>query len=248
MDNKTTFEKYNPDVAGLVTKEVNGLTLVWSEQLERFTLPVPDRSPFQIIFDEFSGKLIQVENADFIYRDRTAQAPDGTSIREQVFIGRIPKKRPGAQDVEFEEVVVPDAEVLKKLIESRKLQIKRAFLDNLLAVNSAFLVGSLISVGFFFWYFIGSLEVWAVALSTGAAPALGEVGYVLIWAIGIIVLGFVAKYTLPALFRRGSSVAFESFQAPEKEAQTTNINVNVNQGSRTGGSNGAQSYVDNRQI
>lgn len=248
MDNKTTFEKYNPDVAGLVTKEVNGLTLVWSEHLERFTLPVPDRSPFQIIFDELSGKLIQVENADFIYRDRTAQAPDGTSIREQVFIGRIPKKRPGAQDVEFEEVVVPDAEVLKKVIEARKLELKRAFLDNLLAVNSAFLFGSIISVGFFFWYLIGSLEVWAVALSTGAAPALGEVGYVLIWAIGIIVLGFVAKYTLPALFRRGSSVAFESFQAPEKEAQTTNINVNVNQGSRTGGSNGAQSYVDNRQI
>jgi hypothetical protein len=254
MDNKTTFEKYNPDVTALVTKDVNGLTLVWSEELERYVLPVPDRSPFQIVFDEISGKLVQVEvkveNADFIYRDRTAQAPDGTKFRERVFIGRIPKKGTGidgAQDVEFEEVIVPDPEVQRALIEARKLQLKRVFIENILAINAAFLVGSLISVVFFFWYLISSLDVFIVALSTGAAPALGEVGYVLIWAVGIVLLAFFGKYTLPALFRRGPSVSFESFQPTKEETQTTNINVNVNQGSRTSGG-GAQAYVDNRQL
>ena len=237
---KTTFEKYNPDVAG-VTKEVNGLTLVWSEELERFVLPVGNRSPFQIVFDELSGNLIQVQNADFIYADRKAQAPDGTVIQERVFIGRIPRKKPGAQDVEFEEVFVPDPEVQRALIRARWLELKKVFVEHLLAVNATFLLGSILSVVVFFWYFISNLGTLVKSLTTGAAPAIGEFGYVLIWVIGAIVLGFVAKYTLPALFRRSSFAIYEEEPSSSPEAnQNTTINVNVNQGSRTGGDNSAQ--------
>lgn len=245
---KTVFEKYNPDVAG-VTKQINGLTLVWDEGAELFVLPVGKQSPFQIVFDEPSGQLIQVQNADFIYRDRTAQAPDGTKIQERIFIGRIPKKKPGATDVDFEEIFLPDPEVQKAIIRAKVLELKKVFVEQLLAVNAVFLIGSIVSLVFFFYYLITRLDVLVAALTTGAAPALGEFGYVLIWGVGLVALGFLAKYTLPALFRRRNTVdEYESETPTRGESQTTNVNVNINQGSRTFGSNGAQGYINNREI
>lgn len=246
---KTNFERFNPETAG-VTKAVNGLILVWSEELERFVLPVGKESPFQIIFDEPSGQLIQIQNADFIYRDRTASAPDGTTIREQVFIGRIPKKKPGAQDVEFEEVYLPDPEVQKRMIAAKIREAKLVFIQHLIAVNQAFFVGALISVGFFFWYLIDSIGIIAASFATGASPAIAEFGYFFVWGVGLVVVGFVAKYTLPALFRRRGEYFEEdpvSTSGSGREEQT--INITVNQGSRTGGNNSsAQGFVDNRQI
>lgn len=245
---KTTFEKYNPDVAG-VTKQVNGLTLVWDEGAELFVLPVGKQSPFQIVFDEPTGQLIQIQNADFIYRDRTAQAPDGTRIQERIFIGRIPKKKAGATDVDFEEVFLPDPEVQKALIKAKFLDLKRTFIEHLLAVNTVFLIGSVVSLVFFFYYLITRLDVFVDALTTGAAPALGEFGYLLIWVVGLVLLGFFAKYALPPLFRRRNVVEGEyEDDRPTRESQTTNVNVNINQGSRTFGTNGAQGYVNNREL
>jgi len=245
---KTTFEKYNPDVAG-VTKEVNGLTLVWDEGVELFVLPVGKKSPFQIIFDEPSGQLIQVQNADFIYRDRRAESPDGTKIQERVFIGRIPKKKPGTTDIDFEEIFLPDPDVQKAIIRAKVLELKKVFIEHLLAVNRLFLVGSVVSIVFFFWYLITGLDILAAALTIGAAPALGEVGYLLVWGVGLVGLGFLAKYTVPALLRRRNTDAeYETEYAGRESAQNTTINVNVNQGNRTSGDNGAQGYVNNRQL
>jgi hypothetical protein len=242
------FERFNAQTAGK-TKDVNGLILVWSDELERFVLPTKTAAPFQIIFDEPTGKLIQIENADFFYRDRTAKAPDGTTFNEKILIGRIPKKRPGGQDVDFEEVYVPDPEVQKALIRSKFLELQRLFIENLIAAQALFLVGSLISVVVFFYYLICELDVLTIALTTGAAPALGEVGYLVVVVLGLVLVGFFLKHTLPALFRRTSNPfegEYEPAGTPTAKSEAA-VNITVNQNSGAGGSS-AQGFINNREI
>lgn len=250
------FERFNPEAAKVITKQVHGLTLVWDEAAERFALPTSSKAQVKLLFDEPTDTFIQatVNDPDFYYRDRTAEGPDGVKVRERVFIGRRPKSgKLGDGYSDYEEVVIPDPEIEKAIIQAKILQIKRSFVESLAASQALFLFGLMASVVVLFYHIITGLHIVAEAFTVGAAPALGEVGYLAVWAVALVVGGLFLKYSVPFLFRSSGAKHYSSGSEEEDGDVDTSVNINITQnsgkGTQTfGAGTTAQGFVDSRKL
>lgn len=233
----------------LPTKEVKGLTLVWSPEDLRYVLPLtePEKAKFKILFDEQTDTFIQVmvNNPDFYYRDRKVTSPDGATFQEKIFIGKTPQGDP---------IELPDPKVQMAINQARKLELKRLFIENLIAAQGAVYLGLILSVGFFFYYLITGLPVVAESFTTGSLLAMHEVGYYFAWVLGLIVGGFILKYTVPALLSARSkspepdlyATASPGSGSGNAGASEASVNITVTQNSGAG--NRAQSFVNDRDL
>ena len=117
---QSNFKNFNEQTTDIKTKSVNGLTLVWSEPDNRFMVPLPEpeKAGTKILWDDDANVFFQIAitNPSFVYRDRTATSPDGTTIQERILIGR---------DKTGEQIEIPDPEFLKTLVLSKKLQLQK---------------------------------------------------------------------------------------------------------------------------
>lgn len=227
----------------LPTKEVNGLTLIWSPDDGRYLLPMPEGSTkYKFAFDEPTGKFIQIliNDPDFFYRDRKVTQADGATYQEKIFIGRNPQGEPQE---------LPDPEAQKAINLARSLELKRLFIENLIAAQGAIFLGLMISVGVFFYYLVTGLKVVAESFTTGSLLAVHEVGYYFAWGVGIIGAGFLLKYLVPALLSARKTEYEDTYQAPRATSgagSDASVNITVTQNSGSG--NRAQSFVNDRDL
>lgn len=241
------FSNFNNEATQIKTKTVNGLTLVWSEPDKRFMVPFPqtEQPSSKILWDDDNNIFFQViiENPDFIYRDRTATSPDGTTIQERILIGR---------DKSGERIEIPDPEFLQLQITSKKLQLQNQVLESAQSWFGMFFLGVAVCIIVFFWNLFSSVGVVASSFATGSTFAMTEIGYYLSWVLGLLAGAIVLKFMVPVLFR--SSLA--SFGTSDRnntdteQTQTpiTNINVTHIQGNRGSNASTAQDFINNRQL
>lgn len=243
---QTNFTQFNADATDIKTREYNGLTLIWSPEDERFMLPLPTMEvPKQkILFDEPTNTFIQItiDNPAFVYRDRTATAPDGTVLQERIFIGR---------DKAGNTVEIPDPDFQKALIVSEGQKLRLQLLNAAQMSIPVFVIGVLVCLVSFFWSLAGSLGMVAESFATGSVVAMKEVGYLLAWGAGILVGGLILWHVVPALFRmRTTSTDYDTATATGTEqTASTHITVNNITGSgNTGTGNTAQDYINGRRL
>lgn len=239
------FTEFNDDATAIKTKQVNGLTLVWSEPDKRFMLPQPEpeSAGTKILWDDDAATFIQITiaNPSFVYRDRTATSPDGTQLRERIFIGR---------DKTGQTVELNDPEFQMALIQSKKLELQNSFLDMAKGWFAMLFIGVAVALVAFFWNLVTSVGVVAESFATGSTMAMESVGYWLAVGIGVLVGAFVLKYAVPALFRGSLSVFdVESDAAADAATQSPITNVNVTHIQGNGGSStNAQDFINQRKI
>ena len=233
------FSQFNAEATEIKTKEVNGLTLVWSPEDGRFVLPMPEpeKAKFKLLFDEPTGNFIQVliNTPDFFYRDRKATSPDGSVFQERIFIGR---------DKQGQTVEIPDPDFQKALIEAKLLEVKKSALDLLGSSTALFFIGVLVSLVAFFWQVISNVGVVAASFSTGSAAAMAEAGYYLTWVVGLLIGGFILRFTVPLLFKIKTHDYTPGQATGGDQTTATNIVVNNIQG----GGSSAQDLVNGRRL
>lgn len=222
------------------TKTVNGLTLVWSESDNRFMLPIQDEGQKKILWDEQSNVFIEVmiQNASFIYRDRTATKTDGTTIQERLLIG----KNAAGQQVE-----IADPEFLKQVILSKKLEFQKQLIESAQSASGFFLVGLIITIVMFFWELVSSLSLVAESFALGSKEAMNEVGYFLSWIAGILVIVLLAKFLVPLIWRTSMS-SFVSTIEESQDASTQQPVTNINVTHIQNGGHSAQDFINNRHV
>lgn len=244
---QSNFTTFNDQATEIKTKQVNGLTLVWSEQDKRFMVPMPEpeKAGTKILWDDDANVFFQITitNPSFVYRDRTATSPDGTTIQERILIGR---------DKTGEQIEIPDPDFLKTLILSKKLQLQKQILESAQSWFAMFFFGVAVAIVVFFWNLVSSVGVVASSFATGSTLAMSEVGYYLSWGVGLIVGGFLLKFLVPLLFR-SSIGAFGTtggnITEPEQTQQPiTNINVTHIQGNGGSTASTAQDFINNRTL
>lgn len=243
---QTNFTQFNADATNIKTREYNGLTLVWSPEDSRFMLPLPDMTEpkRKILFDEEANTFIQIiiDNPAFVYRDRTATAPDGTVLQERIFIGR---------DKDGNTVEIPDPDFQKALIFSEGQKLRLQLLNAAQLSVPVFVLGVIVCLLTFFWNLAGSLGMVAESFATGSMTAMNEVGYLLAWGAGVLVAALALWYVVPALFRMRTTSTDYGTATPTgtEQTSTTNITVNNITGSgNTGAGNTAQDYINGRRL
>lgn len=213
-------------------KVVQGLTLQWSPQDNRWMLPVPENAPIRFLYDEQENRFVQVANTqpDYLSRTRTVTQADGSSIQEQLVIG-------------YNE----SAERARLL--QKKMKLESAVLDTANGMVHVLYAGLLVSAAVFFWNLAASMGLIISAFAVGTSAAISEAGYIIGWiAMGIIIL-FAGKYILPILLKKSNVVTTQDhYTAQPDNAQSsapkaeTHIHVNTFQGSH----GTAQDYINNR--
>lgn len=239
------FTSFNADATGIETKEYKGLTLVWSPEDQRYMLPLPSMElPQQkTLFDEPTGSFIQVTINDpaFIYRDRTATAPDGTVLQERIFIGR---DRFGKQ------VEIPDPDFQKALLSSKIQGLKLQMAEAAQMTIPLFFIGVIVCAISFFWTLAEQAGMIAKSFATGSLTAMSEIGYLVAWVAGLLVLGVVLWFVVPAVFRAARRTAepapVAAMDAPKTDTQTTATNIVVN--NIHGSGNTAQDFVSRKEV
>lgn len=249
MQNQKATIVTDPEPNQPETKNWNGIPLVWEPDFNRYMLPLPEpeKAKKKILFDETTGTFIQImiDNPLFYYRDRTATAPDGTVLNERVFIG---KDRKG--DV----IEIGDPYFQRALIENKKLMIMKHAVDLSGAMVGVFAIGVIVAMIAFFWNLVKSAGIMAEAFAAGSVASMMVVGSYAAWIIGLVIAGFLLKYSIPMLFRRNPSTDsdssgeswFGSGSGSDGDDEKTTIIVQNIRGSDN--TNGAQNYVNGRKI
>lgn len=236
MQYETNFQRFNKEAAGVKTKDFNGTTLVWSEEDGRFILPMPEKSKFKFVFDEDSGTIVQVviKDPDFYYHETASTAADGSTTRNRVYFG----KNNGE--------AIPDPEHEKALIDAKVLQMRKTLIYGAGAALSLTIIGGLVSIGYFFYYLIVGIEPLVASFTTGSVLAMTEIGYYGIWVVGFLVVGLVLKFGLPFLLSSNEDDNQEPRTTSGSPQNDASVNITVNQ--NTGAGNGAQAFVNNRDL
>lgn len=239
MQHETNFQRFNKQATQVKTKDFNGVTLVWSEDDNRFILPMPEKSKFKFILDEESGTILQVvmNDPDVYYRETISTAADGSTVHNRVFAG----KKMNANGEE-----IPDPEHEKALIDAKILQMRKTLVTGAGAAVSLTIIGGLVSIGYFFYYLIVGIEPLVASFTTGSVLAMTEIGYYGIWVVGFLVVGFLLKFGLPALLSSGNDDVQDYRTGTGSPQNDASVNITVNQ--NTGAGNGAQAFVNNRDL
>lgn len=238
---QSNFTQFNAAATDVRTKEHKGLTLVWSEPDKMFMVPQPEGAQSKILFDDEHDTFIQVTITDpsFVYRDRTATAPDGTQLRERLYIFK-----------DGNRVELPDPDAQRALLTARINEFKLQLVGASQLAVPVVAIGAAVCLLSFFWTLAGSAGIIAESFATGSVAAMHEVGYLLAWAVGGIIGFAILYYGVPALFRMRSASAtdYDDPVAPRsatnEQASTTNIVVNH----ITGSGNTAQDYINRRDV
>jgi hypothetical protein len=246
-DMNTNFQTFKTD--DVQTKTVNGLTLVFDPDLNKFVLPVETKSGKRILYDDATNQFIEVliANGGFMYHERTASG-DGIDLTERVFVSANGSNPKLAIDA-----ITPES------IASEKLKFQKQIIDAANGVVPFLYIGTAISVVVFFWQLIAQLDVIVAAITVGSTAAMTEIGYLFVWAIGGILLLFVLFRGVPLLFRAGAttneSPGSEFYTGDETngeaggDATVTNIFINNAKNVNGGvGNAGAQDFINNRKM
>jgi len=235
------FTAFNEPATTVRTKEHRGLTLVWSEPDQRFMLPQPDGARAKTLFDDATETFYQVtiNDPDFVYRDRTATAPDGTTMRERLYIFK-----------DGNRVELPDPDAQRALLRARLNEFKLQLVAASQMAVPVVMIGAVVCLISFFWTLAGSAGIIAESFATGSVAAMQEVGYLLAWAVGGLFALAVLYYGVPALFRmrRTTATDYDDPVTPTRPAneQTSTTNIVVNH--ITGSGNNAQDYINRRDV
>lgn len=220
------------------TKEVNGLTLVFDEDINQFVLPEKSTLQVRLVYDFTDNKFVEfimpgnggsentisiveksVENSEFKYTER-------------VYLKKIPKQ-------------------IQADIEHQKMLFKKQLI---ISANGLFTL-TVICLGIsIIWFFVNlafNIGPIVSSITAGAAGAFQEIGVLLSWLIGGIMALFVVTKLLPLLFAAKIPRSTDHEEA-ENEQQigdknVTNIYVN-NAKNVTGGVSNAQDYINQRNV
>lgn len=232
------FMAFNAEATEVRTMEHNGLTLVWSEPDGRFMLPQPEGAKSKILFDDTARTFIQVTitNPAFVYRDRTATAPDGTTMQERLLIAR---------DKSGNEIEIPDADFQKLILNGKILAFKQRFVEMALGWIPMLYLGVITCMAAFFWNLASAAGLLAKAFATGSAAAITQVGYLFACGAGLLIALLFIWYVVPKLFKvRQIPEVYYTDPNEQPTNNTTNIVVNNIHGS----GNTAQDYINGRRL
>ncbi|MGL6009670.1 MAG: hypothetical protein ACRC1D_09465 [Culicoidibacterales bacterium] len=218
------------------TKVIQGLTLVFDDELQKYVYPLPPESGKRIMYDDATNQLLEIviANGGMMYQERTV---DG--VTERVFV----------------QANAPSLSVTPDMIQAEKLKLQKQFLDAANGIVPMLYIGFGISAIVFFYNLICNLDVFVKAIAEGSSSAISEVSYLLFWVAGIAFLAFFVFRGVPLLF----SIRFRQNidddvlptepKQPGTESTTTNIYINnaKNVGGNVGNAN-AQDFIDNRNI
>jgi len=219
-------------------KQVNGVTLHWSETYQKWAVPMPEKAKMDMVLDEETGQLMPVmRGAVVLQRFRQVTMPDGAVVMEMTLYG----DELEAQKMQIEKAA-RQAQLEKSLFQLETWKTVR---------NSQWLivVGVVASIGTFFWNICTALASTAGLIGVNVALALSEITYFAVWGVGVLLAGLVLKFVLPLLFRKSAPLNVDILTADPVAQQPTrgdgdiNIFVNKNNGTMTG-----QDMVTNRNL
>lgn len=213
------------------TKEVNGITLNWSEADKKWELPLPESAPHRLLLDETTGKFLPVLNhGSMVFRQREATAPDGTRIIEQTMF------RDNTQAATPETI-----EAQKLAILARQLEAKLQLWESLVQMRPIFVGGMFITMCAAFWAVFSAVDAMAGMIAKSVVLALTELAYFAVWIVGGMAVLFIVYWVVKHAFSgKQSQDVTQDFatQETQEAPKEGNINIIVQQG---GGLFGAQS-------
>ncbi len=219
-------------------KEVNGLKLVYDEDINQFILPEKSTLYIRTVYDFSQNKFVEfvlpgngteeetvsileksVENLDFKYTER-------------VYLKRIPVQ-------------------IKTDIENQKMLFKKQLI---VSANGLFTLTAICLAISVIWFFINLLINMGpiiAAVTNGAASAFQDIGVVLSWLIGAIMALFVITKLLPLLFavKVPKATDYEDAEGEQQSGDKNVTNIYVNNAKNvTGGVGNAQDYINQRKV
>lgn len=218
------------------TKEVNGVTLTWSDADRKWEFPVPESAQIRLLLDETTGKFLPVLNhGNMIFRQREATAPDGTRIIEQTVFRDTQAATP--------ESIAEQ----KRAIIAQQLQVKLQFWESLVHLRPLFVLGAFVTMCASLWAIFSAVDAMAGMIAKSVVLALTEVAYFAVWIVGGLALLFIVRFAVRHLFssQEPETETLQPIQTPEKEGD---VIINVQRGSGFFGaqSSPAQQIVSNR--
>lgn len=212
------------------TKEVNGITLNWSEADKRWELPLPESAPHRLLLDETTGKFLPVLNhGSMVFRQREATAPDGTRIIEQTMF----------RDTQ---AATPETiEAQKLAILARQLEAKLQLWESLVQLRPLFVGGMFIAMCVACYSVVSAVDAMAGMIAKAVVLALTELAYFAVWIVGGLAVLFIVYWAVKYAFSGEQSQDIEqdfAMQETQEAPKEGNINIIVQQG---GGLFGAQS-------
>lgn len=212
------------------TKEVNGVTLNWSDVDQKWEFPVPESAQVRLLLDESTGKFLPVLNhGSMVFRQREATAPDGTRIIEQTVFR------------DTQEATPETLAAQKRAILARQLEAKLQLWESLVQLRPLIVGGMFVTMCAAFWAVFSAVDAMAGMIAKSVVLALTELAYFAVWIVGgLAVLFIVRAVVLYAFSSRAASTAEDIpvGQQAQETAKDGNINVIIQQG---GGLFGAQS-------
>jgi len=216
-------------------RKVNGITLHWSENYQKWAAPMSEKAQMDLVLDEDSGQLMPVKRGAVVVQQfRQVTLPDGTVIMEMRVYG---------DELEEQQMQI------QKAAQSAQLEKNLFKLQTWKTVRNTqplIVVGLVATIGTFFWNVCAALSSTAGLVGINTGLALAEIAYFAIWGVAALLAVLALKFLIPIIFRNSAPMNADVLPVEPMRQQSSGgdtVNVVIN---KAGGNLTAQDFVTNR--